>query len=171
MLVGVAKGLNLTVGRLESLADQARGARQKELTREELLSLIATLKARREAPAISTVQPAPATPTTPPPAATRRVAPDLDDALLELFEAEVARRADRPDLRGWTERSAPQLCPIPWHLGQLIDLFARAIERPNRGVRSARMCGSEAALTASARARPVAPPRATPTSRGASSAR
>jgi hypothetical protein len=58
------------------------------------------------------------------------VAPDLDDALLELFEAEVARRADRPDLRGWIERSAPQHCPIPWHLGQLIDLFARAIERP-----------------------------------------
>jgi hypothetical protein len=100
VLVGVAKGLNLTVGRIESLADQALGARQKKLTREktraeidalkkgtlltteqllaylaalpreELLTLIATLKARREAPAASATPPASATPTTPPPAAT-----------------------------------------------------------------------------------------------------
>lgn len=103
VLVGVAKGLNLTVGRLESLADQALGARQKKLTREktraeidalkkgtllsteqllaylaaipreELLTLIATLKARREAPATAAAPPAgtsPAPPSTPPPAAT-----------------------------------------------------------------------------------------------------
>ncbi len=56
--------------------------------------------------------------------------PDPDDALLALFEAEVQRRAERPALRGWIERTAPQHCPIPWHLGQLVDLFARAIESP-----------------------------------------
>lgn len=103
VLVSAAKGLNLTVGRIESLADQALGARQKKLTREktraeidalkkgtlltteqllaylaalpreELLSLIATLKSRREAthtPAAPAPTPPPAPPPPPPSEAT-----------------------------------------------------------------------------------------------------
>ncbi len=95
-LVAAAKGLNLTVGRIESLADQALGARQKKLTREktraeidalkkgtaltteqllaylaalpreELLSLIAALKSRREAPAATATAAAPSSTTAPP---------------------------------------------------------------------------------------------------------
>jgi hypothetical protein len=97
-LVAAAKGLSLSVGRLESLAEHSLGARQKKLTREktraeidalkkgtlltteqllaylaalpreELLSLIATLKSRREAAAAPA--PPPAAPPPPPPEAT-----------------------------------------------------------------------------------------------------
>ena len=97
-LVSAAKGLSLTVGRLESLAELALKRLQSSLTREktraeidalkkgtlltteqllaylaalpreELLSLIAALKSRREAPAPAA--PAPPAPSHPPPAAT-----------------------------------------------------------------------------------------------------
>lgn len=57
-----------------------------------------------------------------------RVEPN--DLLAELFEAELTRRDAPPDLAAWIERSAPEHAPIPWHLAKLVDLFARALERP-----------------------------------------
>lgn len=53
------------------------------------------------------------------------------DLALALFGGELERReqeiVDRPDLKGWIERTAPAHAPVPWHLQQLVELFERAM--------------------------------------------
>jgi len=61
------------------------------------------------------------------------VLPD-DDLLDELFSAELSRRDAPPALHAWIERVAPEHTPIPWHLGQLIALFERALHEPIRAI-------------------------------------
>lgn len=52
------------------------------------------------------------------------------DLIAELIEAELTRRAAPPSIRTWIERTAPRHAPVPWHLGELIALFERALSRP-----------------------------------------
>lgn len=51
------------------------------------------------------------------------------DDLIEQILAEGLAQREAPDggLAAWIEREAPEQGPIPWHLGQLVALFQRAM--------------------------------------------